>query len=135
MPSRPLALLTYSTKPRGGVVHTLEVAEALSDVGVDVRVVALGDPAHGFFRPVRVPVTLVPGPAGEIAGVCADVRRDGGPQVVAYLLGTEGDPQVYSAQRATLEAAGCLVPETNARAAYVAAALARWEPALSEAGA
>ncbi len=29
--------------------------------------------------------------------------RDGGPQVVAYVLGTEGDPQVYSPQRRTLE--------------------------------
>ncbi|GAA3168030.1 MSMEG_0565 family glycosyltransferase [Blastococcus jejuensis] len=61
---RPVALLTYSTKPRGGVVHTLELAEALADLGVPVRVVALGDPAAGFFRPVRAPVTLVPGPAG-----------------------------------------------------------------------
>lgn len=61
---RPVALLTYSTKPRGGVVHTLELAEALADLGVPVRVVALGDPAVGFFRPVRAPVTLVPGPAG-----------------------------------------------------------------------
>jgi glycosyltransferase-like protein len=59
-----VALLTYSTKPRGGVVHTLELAEALADLGVPVRVVALGDPAAGFFRPVRAPVTLVPGPAG-----------------------------------------------------------------------
>jgi glycosyltransferase-like protein len=60
---RPIALLTYSTKPRGGVVHTLALAEALHAVGVPVRVVALGDPATGFFRPVRAPVTLVPGPA------------------------------------------------------------------------
>jgi glycosyltransferase-like protein len=59
-----VALLTYSTKPRGGVVHTLELAEALADLGVPVRVVALGDQAAGFFRPVRVPTTLVPGPAG-----------------------------------------------------------------------
>jgi glycosyltransferase-like protein len=61
---RPIALLTYSTKPRGGVVHTLELAESLHDLGVPVRVVALGDPSAGFFRPVRVPVTLVPGPVG-----------------------------------------------------------------------
>lgn len=59
---RPLALLTYSTKPRGGVVHTLELAEALADLGVPVQVVALGEPGTGFFRPVRVPFTLIPGP-------------------------------------------------------------------------
>lgn len=61
---RPVALLTYSTKPRGGVVHTLALAEALADLGVPVRVIGLGDPAAGFYRPVRVPVTLAPGPAG-----------------------------------------------------------------------
>jgi glycosyltransferase-like protein len=63
---RPVALLTYSTKPRGGVVHTLALAEALQDAGVPVRVVALGDPRGGFFRPVRVPVTLTPGPPGDL---------------------------------------------------------------------
>lgn len=61
---RPLALLTYSTKPRGGVVHTLQLAEALADLGVPVQVLALGDPGGSFFRPVRVPFTLIPGPVG-----------------------------------------------------------------------
>jgi FdrA protein len=63
-------------------------------------------------------------PAGQLAPVCAEVMADGGPQVVAYVLGTEGDPQRWSAQRAVLAEAGCLVPETNAQAARVAAALA-----------
>lgn len=61
---RPVGLLTYSTKPRGGVVHTLELAEALADLGVPVQVLALGEPGTGFFRPVHVPFTLVPGPVG-----------------------------------------------------------------------
>jgi glycosyltransferase-like protein len=58
----PVALLTYSVKPRGGVVHTLYLAEALHAAGYPVRVVALGDPAEGFFRPVRAPFTIVPAP-------------------------------------------------------------------------
>ena len=58
----PVALLTYSVKPRGGVVHTLHLAEALHAAGYPVRVVALGDPAEGFFRPVQAPVTIVPAP-------------------------------------------------------------------------
>ncbi len=37
-----VALLTYSTKPRGGVVHTLALGEALVAAGVDVHVYALG---------------------------------------------------------------------------------------------
>lgn len=49
-------------KPRGGVIHTLELAEALQARGVDVTVVAMGDPAVGFFRPVDVPVVIVPAP-------------------------------------------------------------------------
>lgn len=73
-------------------------------------------------------------PAGVIAPVAAELMADGGPQVVAYVLGTEGDPQVYSQQRATLERAGCIVPETNARAAYAAAALVLRRPELAEAG-
>jgi FdrA protein len=71
-------------------------------------------------------------PAGRLAPVCAEVMGDGGPQVVAYVLGTEGDPQHYSAQRRALEDAGCLVPETNAAASRVAAALAGRRPELLE---
>lgn len=33
-----IALLTYSTKPRGGVVHTLALGEALARAGHDVTV-------------------------------------------------------------------------------------------------
>jgi glycosyltransferase-like protein len=60
-----VALVTYSTKPRGGVVHTLALAEALVGLGQDVTVIALGDAANdnGFYRPVAVPHTLFPAPA------------------------------------------------------------------------
>ncbi len=57
-----VALTTYSVKPRGGVVHTLELAEALQAAGVDVTVVALSDQGKGFFREVGVPVRLVDAP-------------------------------------------------------------------------
>ena len=61
-PPVPVALVTYSVKPRGGVVHTLALAEALCQGGYPVRVIALGDPAAGFFRPVTAPFTIVPAP-------------------------------------------------------------------------
>ena len=61
-PPVPVALVTYSVKPRGGVVHTLALAEALCQAGYPVRVMALGDPAAGFFRPVRAPFTIIPAP-------------------------------------------------------------------------
>jgi glycosyltransferase-like protein len=57
-----IALVTYSTKPRGGVVHTLSLAEALQCAGVRVHVVTLGEPGTGFFRPTPVPFTVVPAP-------------------------------------------------------------------------
>ncbi len=73
-------------------------------------------------------------PAGVLAPVCAELMAGGGPQVVTYVLGTEGDPQVYSRQKAAFEAAGCIVPQTNARAAHVAAALALRRPELVATG-
>jgi glycosyltransferase-like protein len=60
-----VALTTYSVKPRGGVVHTLELAEALQAAGVDVTVVALSQEGRGFFRPVDVPVHLVHAPTTQ----------------------------------------------------------------------
>jgi glycosyltransferase-like protein len=60
-----VALLTYSTRPRGGVVHTLALAEALAGLGATVTVHAVGRGGDAaFFRPVdpRVEVRLAPLP-------------------------------------------------------------------------
>jgi FdrA protein len=65
-----------------------------------------------------------PDPASVLAPVCAQLMSDGGPQVVAYVLGTEHDPQRLSAQRDALVQAGCIVTETAARASLAAAAVA-----------
>ncbi|MGX7731569.1 MSMEG_0565 family glycosyltransferase [Rhodococcus sp. 2H158] len=68
-----IALLTYSTKPRGGVVHTLNLAEALARTGHDVAVWTLGRGGDdGFFRAVdpavRVRVVPFAGVDGEGVG-------------------------------------------------------------------
>lgn len=69
-----IALLTYSTRPRGGVVHTLALAEALVELGHDVTVGTLGRGGDRvFFRDVdpRVRLQVVPfpdGPVGETVG-------------------------------------------------------------------
>jgi glycosyltransferase-like protein len=68
-----IALLTYSTKPRGGVVHTLNLAEALAATGQDVTLWTLGRGGDAeFFRPVvpAVRQVIVPFPdaAGETVG-------------------------------------------------------------------
>jgi glycosyltransferase-like protein len=55
-----IRIATYSTKPRGGVVHALSLAEALDQRGHDVELWALSPDGERFFREPRVPVNLVP---------------------------------------------------------------------------
>jgi glycosyltransferase-like protein len=91
-----IALLTYSVKPRGSVVHTACLAEALHDAGADVTVYALGKSGDGFFRPLRVPVVLFPaGPAPADPDELIEQRiaelHDG-------LKGVAGRHDVYHAQ-------------------------------------
>jgi glycosyltransferase-like protein len=59
--TRPLriAMLTYSLRPRGGVVHALEVSEALARRGHDVELMALGRPGERFFREPGVTARIV----------------------------------------------------------------------------
>jgi FdrA protein len=73
-----------------------------------------------------------PDPAGRLAPVCAAIHDGGrGPVVVAYVLGTDVDPQGLETQRATLAEAGCLIAPTAARASLVAAAVATRRPELA----
>lgn len=85
------------------------------NVGVIILDVVLG---HGAS----------PDPTEVLAPACAAAMADGGPQVVAYVLGTERDPQGFTAARDRLVQAGCIVTETAARASLVAAAIATGDP-------
>lgn len=55
-----IGLLTHSVNPRGGVVHTIELAHALHDAGHHVTVFAPALPGQQFFRPLRCHASLVP---------------------------------------------------------------------------
>ncbi|MBE9045129.1 MSMEG_0565 family glycosyltransferase [Pleurocapsales cyanobacterium LEGE 10410] len=55
-----IALFTYSTKPRGGVIHTIELAEALQAAGHQVCIYALDKDNLGFHRPLNCPSKLIP---------------------------------------------------------------------------
>jgi len=57
-----VALVTHSTRPRGGMVHSLALAEALVELGTDVTLVTLGDPAVGLHRPTTAPHVVLPAP-------------------------------------------------------------------------
>ncbi|NTE87921.1 MSMEG_0565 family glycosyltransferase [Agrobacterium rubi] len=50
--TRPLriAMLTHSTNPRGGVVHAMQLSEALTELGHDVTLHAPDAKGGGFFR-------------------------------------------------------------------------------------
>ena len=87
-----VALLTYSTRARGGVVHTLNLAEALAEAGCHVDVWSLargGDEA--FFRPVdpAVGLRLVPFPGVDGESVGRRIVRS------IELLGAAFDPSGY----------------------------------------
>ena len=73
MKSPDVALLTYSTKPRGGVVHTLNLAESLARLGLSVHVYSLSS-GENFFRQVGVPHTLIPCPKKEYVSMDEKIR-------------------------------------------------------------
>jgi glycosyltransferase-like protein len=54
-----IALLTHSVNPRGGVVHTLELGEALHKAGHEVTVMAPAINDQDFFRGTRCKVELI----------------------------------------------------------------------------
>lgn len=58
-----IAFFTYSTKPRGSVIHTLELAEALQEMGHDVWVYALDKDGSGFDRALNCSYQPVPAQA------------------------------------------------------------------------
>ena len=105
--------------PEARIEH-LRVEGRRPDVAVVLLDVVLGYGAHDD-------------PAGRLAPVCAEISDGGrGPAVVAYVLGTDADPQGLAGQRAALAEAGCIVPPTAGRAALAAAALAARRPELVE---
>ncbi len=63
-----VAMLTYSTKPRGSVVCAVELAEALHSIGCDVTLYAPDKDGQGFYREVHAPVQLIPTDPAPIPG-------------------------------------------------------------------
>jgi glycosyltransferase-like protein len=55
-----VGIFTYSTKPRGSVVHAGALAEALTRDGHDVTVYALGKSGQGLYRPLACAVEIIP---------------------------------------------------------------------------
>ena len=58
-----VGIFTYSTKPRGSVVHAACLAEALQRSGAQVTLYALSKAGDGFFRPLSCELRLIPAEA------------------------------------------------------------------------
>jgi glycosyltransferase-like protein len=102
-PPLTIALLTYSTKLRGSVVHTLELAAALTDLGHDVCVYALDKDGQGFERSTsarvkRVPAQPVPADRPGDDATDALIRQRIQEFVDYFLAYTEASHDIYHAQ-------------------------------------
>ena len=91
-----IGLFTHSTNPRGGVVHCLELGEALATFGHDVSVYAPDVSGNGFFRAARN-IRPVPIPARVVAGDLADLVRRRVEEYVGYLQEHPAPLDIYHA--------------------------------------
>jgi glycosyltransferase-like protein len=73
-PPLRIALLTHSTNPRGGVVHAIELGDALHALGQHATVLAPDPHGRGLFRATRCSFTGVPARAAE-GNLVARVRQ------------------------------------------------------------
>lgn len=89
MNTRPLriALLMHSLNPRGGVVHTLELADALMQLGHDVTVIAAARAGQKLFRPT--PAKLSVAPLGELPSALVPMVGARMQAVAAHLRGLD----------------------------------------------
>ena len=74
---RPLrvAILAHSTNPRGGVVHALELADALTRLGHEATAHAPDAGGRGFFRAPLLPaVTVMATPVGADTATMVEAR-------------------------------------------------------------
>lgn len=91
-----IALFTYSTLPRGSVVHTAHLADALAAEGCDVTVYALDKEGRGFFRPLRARLCLVP--ASGTPHTTAELVKVRAEELANYVLSRSPPHDVWHAQ-------------------------------------
>jgi glycosyltransferase-like protein len=91
-----IALFTYSTKPRGSVIHTLELAEALHSQGHKVCVYALDKDGLGFDHSLAYEVELVP--AQSALNSIDDLIHQRIQEFVDYLFALDQTYDCYHAQ-------------------------------------
>jgi glycosyltransferase-like protein len=110
-----IGLFTYSTLPRGSVVHAANLADALHDAGCDVTLYALDKDRRGFFRPLRARLCLVP--ATSTPSTTAELVRARAHELAAHLATLRPAHDVYHAEDC-LTANGLLHLRSKVGAAY-----------------
>lgn len=78
-----IALFTYSTKPRGSVIHTIELASALHSLGHFVCIYALDKDGYGFDY--SLPCQYQPVPAFPVEGSIEQLIRQRIQEFVDFL--------------------------------------------------
>jgi glycosyltransferase-like protein len=74
-PRLRIAILAHSTNPRGGVVHALELGDALCRIGHEATVHAPDAGGAGFFRPTRcATVSVAASPVGRDVTAMVETR-------------------------------------------------------------
>jgi glycosyltransferase-like protein len=104
-----IALFTYSTKPRGSVVHTLELAEALTQLGHEVWVYALSKDGSSFDRPFAGHTCLVPAQPAPVEMDALIHQRI--QELVDYLTQYPPNCDIYHAQDCLTANALCCLRE------------------------
>ncbi len=89
-----IALYTYATQPRGGVLHVLALAEALHALGHDVMLHALDD-GRGFIRAPRCPHRLV-----NVGGPRTDIGAYVAASIAAYVRALDQPAPAYDVHHA-----------------------------------
>ena len=92
-----IAILTHSTSPRGGVVHALELGDALVRLGHEAVVHAPDPRGTGFFRETLCQTVSVPAEAAGV-DVAAMVRQRVADYVRHFERATNRDFDVFHAQ-------------------------------------
>src|SRR5882724_8058411 len=111
-----IGLLTYSTKPRGSVVHATYLAETLTARGHDVTLYALSKAGDRLYRELSCPVVYLAAekaPADPDALIAQRVR-----EISAGILGPRTRHDVYHAEDC-LVASGLLASRSELRGAPV----------------
>lgn len=95
-PALSVGMFTYSTAPRGSVVHAAALAEALARLGCDVTLYALSKGGDAFYRGVACDLQLVPAEPARAGGEVLVRQRIG--ELASYLASRNPSHDVYHAQ-------------------------------------